>query len=595
MRPKLLYKNSLAVAAMALAFLLVANSAFAQGSSFTYQGRLTDGGAAANGIYDLQFVLFDSASSGAQIGSTQTLNSVLVSAGVFSVTLDFGANSFNGANRFLEISARLSGAGSFTLLTPRQQVTATPYAIRSVNASAADALSSTCAGCVQDTQINSVSGNKVSGTVASATNATQLGGIAASQYVQTSDSRLSDARPPTAGSSNYIQTNPSSAQNATFNISGNGTVGGTLSGNIVNAATQYNLGGARILGTFGTKSLFAGPRAGENNASNGTENAFFGDSAGLNNTTGRRNTFVGQSAGQTTRTGESNTIIGFASDVTSEDVSFATAIGAFARVSRSNSLVLGSDIPINNLPFNVGIGTGAPSKTLEVRTSAVGDGINLFGTAPAFFLSDAGNNEKAALAFAGSAGLYSTDAAAGDIVLRTNSGRLLLQHGTGGAGLILNLSGTVSVPNFGSGGTATVCRNSVNAGELAFCSSSLRYKSNVQTFLGGLDIINRLRPISFKWKQDGAKDIGLGAEEVEKVEPLLTFRNANGEIEGVKYNQLSAVFVNAFKEQQTEIQQQQARNAEQQRQINQQQVEIAKLDARLRAIERTLRKRSTRR
>ncbi len=150
MRPKLLYKNSLAVAAMALAFLLVANSAFAQGSSFTYQGRLTDGGTVANGLYDLQFALFDSASSGAQIGSTQTLNSVLVSAGVFSVTLDFGANSFNGANRFLEISARLSGAGSFTLLTPRQQVTATPYAIRSVNASAADALSNACAGCVQD-------------------------------------------------------------------------------------------------------------------------------------------------------------------------------------------------------------------------------------------------------------------------------------------------------------------------------------------------------------------------------------------------------------------------------------------------------------
>src|SRR5438477_4791638 len=218
MRPKLLYKNSLAVAAMALAFLLVANSAFAQGSSFTYQGRLTDGGAAANGIYDLQFVLFDSASSGAQIGSTQTLNSVLVSAGVFSVTLDFGANSFNGANRFLEISARPSGAGSFTLLTPRQPVTATPYAIRSVNASAADALSSACAGCVQDAQINSISGSKVSGTVASATNATnattattatnatnattapnatQLVGVAASQYVQTSDSRLTDPRPPT--------------------------------------------------------------------------------------------------------------------------------------------------------------------------------------------------------------------------------------------------------------------------------------------------------------------------------------------------------------------------------------------------------------
>src|SRR5947209_4723934 len=251
MRPKLLYKNSLAVAAMALAFLLVANSAFAQGSSFTYQGRLTDGGAAANGIYDLQFVLFDSASSGAQIGSTQTLNSVLVSAGVFSVTLDFGANSFNGANRFLEISARPSGAGSFTLLTPRQQVTATPYAIRSVNASAADALSSTCAGCVQDTQINSVSGNKVSGTVASATNATQLGGIAASQYVQTSDSRLSDARPPTTGSANYIQNSSNQQSSTNFNISGNGVVGGTLTGNVVNAADHFNLNNQPVMSVTG--------------------------------------------------------------------------------------------------------------------------------------------------------------------------------------------------------------------------------------------------------------------------------------------------------------------------------------------------------
>src|SRR5437867_10769532 len=128
MRPRLLYKNPLAVAASALALLLAATSAFAQASSFNYQGRLTDGGTAANGNYDLQFAVFDSLSGGTQVGSTQTLNTVAVSNGVFSVALDFGANSFSGANRFLEISARLSGGGSFTLLTPRQQVTATPYA-----------------------------------------------------------------------------------------------------------------------------------------------------------------------------------------------------------------------------------------------------------------------------------------------------------------------------------------------------------------------------------------------------------------------------------------------------------------------------------
>src|SRR2546421_10406009 len=125
MRPKLLYKNSLAVAVIALAFLFAASAALGQTSSFTYQGRLTDGGTAANGNYDVQFALFDSLSGGTQIGSPQTLNTVAVTGGVFTVTLDFGANSFSGANRFLEISARPSGTGSFTLLTPRQPVTAT--------------------------------------------------------------------------------------------------------------------------------------------------------------------------------------------------------------------------------------------------------------------------------------------------------------------------------------------------------------------------------------------------------------------------------------------------------------------------------------
>src|SRR5437879_6528164 len=165
MRPKLLCVNFFAVLTMVLAILFSASSVVAQTSSFTYQGRLTDGGTAANGNYDLQFALFDSLSGGTQIGSTQTLNTVVVSNGVFTVSLDFGANSFSGANRFLEIGARLSGAGSFTLLTPRQPVTATPYAVRSANASSADALSGSCSGCVADANISGMAGSKVTGTI----------------------------------------------------------------------------------------------------------------------------------------------------------------------------------------------------------------------------------------------------------------------------------------------------------------------------------------------------------------------------------------------------------------------------------------------
>ena len=125
MKPRTRCENLFVLAAIALAISINATTAVAQTSGFTCQGRLTDGGTAANGNYDLQFALFDSLSGGTQVGSTQTLNTVAVSNGVFTVSLDFGANAFPGASRFLEISARLSGSASFTPLTPRQPITST--------------------------------------------------------------------------------------------------------------------------------------------------------------------------------------------------------------------------------------------------------------------------------------------------------------------------------------------------------------------------------------------------------------------------------------------------------------------------------------
>jgi hypothetical protein len=121
---------------------------------------------------------------------------------------------------------------------------------------------------------------------------------------------------------------------------------------------------------------------------------------------------------------------------------------------------------------------------------------------------------------------------------------------TGYAGFF---DGSVGITVLGAG-SSQLCHN---GSLLTECSSSLRYKSDVHSFSGGLDIVKRLRPIAFTWKAGGAHDVGLAAEEVEQVEPLLTFRNQKGEIEGVKYNQLSAVFVNAILDQQAQIERQQ--------------------------------------
>src|SRR5262249_21473130 len=82
-------------------------------------------------------------------------------------------------------------------------------------------------------------------------------------------------------------------------------------------------------------------------------------------------------------------------------------------------------------------------------------------------------------------------------------------------------------------------------------------------FNSGLSLINRLRPITFDWKTDGSHDLGFGAEDVAKVSELLVIRNDKGEVEGVKYDRISAVLVNAVKEQQAQITQQQEGLAQQ--------------------------------
>lgn len=101
----------------------------ALGTAFTYQGRLTDAGAPATGIYDLQFQLFDAATAGVQVGSTVTAAAKTVTAGVFTVSLDFGTGAFAGNARWLEVGVRPGGSsGAYTILTPRQPLTAAPHA-----------------------------------------------------------------------------------------------------------------------------------------------------------------------------------------------------------------------------------------------------------------------------------------------------------------------------------------------------------------------------------------------------------------------------------------------------------------------------------
>jgi len=103
------------------------NAALSTG--FTYQGKLTDGGSPANGTYDFEFKLFDALSAGNPVGSTVTKLGETVTAGLFTVQLDFG-DVFNGTALYLDIGVRPGASvDPYTPLTPRQALTAAPYAI----------------------------------------------------------------------------------------------------------------------------------------------------------------------------------------------------------------------------------------------------------------------------------------------------------------------------------------------------------------------------------------------------------------------------------------------------------------------------------
>jgi hypothetical protein len=132
--------------------------------------------------------------------------------------------------------------------------------------------------------------------------------------------------------------------------------------------------------------------------------------------------------------------------------------------------------------------------------------------------------------------------------------------------LSIHPSGAVYLNDLGGPGGTPLCRN--GAGYIGACSSSLRYKKDVATYLGGLDVAMLLRPVSYTWKGDGRQDVGFAAEEVEQIEPRLTFKNKDGEVEGVNYGNITAVLVNSIKEQQTQIETQKEEIKKQQQLIN---------------------------
>ena len=515
--------------------LIGASAVAAQTTAFTYQGRLTDGGNPANGVYDIRFELYPDAINGLALSEPIIYPTLEVTNGVFSVRLGFSEELFTGEPRYIEIGIRPAGSPDlYTILSPRQPILSVPYAVRSL-------------------------------TAASAENSNQLGGVAASGFIQN-------------GSSQQAATN--------FNISGTGTLGGTLNANTVNTTTQYNLNGSRVLSVAGTNNFFAGLGTGAANTT-GNSNTFVGAFAGNDNTTANNNSFFGAGAGRDTTTGANNSFFGaFAGDVNTtggNNAFFGPGAGGSNTTASGNSF-FGSFAGTNNIggPNNSFFGADAGAAT------TVGSGnsffgaragvANLTGSNNTFFgegAGDATTNGNFNSFFGRNAGRANTTGSNNTLIGNdTNLGANNLSFATAiGAGALvstsntlvlgrgsdtvrvpgdLNVFGTISLMQLGSAGATALCYNGTTD-EIAFCSSSLRYKDRIVPFATGLEVINQLRPITFSWIENGARDLGLGAEEVAAVEPLLVTYNERGQVEGVKYDRIGVVLINAIKQQQSQI------------------------------------------
>jgi len=146
------------------------------------------------------------------------------------------------------------------------------------------------------------------------------------------------------------------------------------------------------------------------------------------------------------------------------------------------------------------------------------------------------------------------------------TGTLDIFDSTGGASrLSITSAGAVSLPSLASSSAATTGTVCWTAGgnltvdtTVACLASTRRIKQHIKPLISGLPTVMSLRPVSYNLKpefnpQHLGPQVGLIAEEVQKVDARLIAVDDNGSPRGVRYMQLTAVLVKAIQEQQKEI------------------------------------------
>ena len=301
----------------------------------------------------------------------------------------------------------------------------------------------------------------------------------------------------------------------------------------------------------------------------------------------RQNTAEGAGALLSLTAGGFNTAVGYLSLQGDTTGSYNTANGAVALhendTGHSNTANGYAAIRANT----TGIGntaTGAGALTFNTT----GDHNTASGTS-ALFLNDTGNNNTA---FGWRAGSSQTTGS-NNIYIGAEVAGVAGESNTIRMGrnitdtFIDGINGATA-----SGGAAVFVVG--EAGKLGTMPSSARFKDEIKPMDKASEVILALRPVSFRYKKEvdpqRVAQFGLVAEDVEKINPDLVIRDAQGRPQTVRYEQVNAMLLNEFlkeyrknEQQECKIEQQDAIIAHQQEQIEALTTGLQKVSAQLEA------------
>ncbi|PWU08907.1 MAG: hypothetical protein C5B51_06965 [Terriglobia bacterium] len=423
----------------------------------------------------------------------------------------------------------------------------------------------------------------------------------------------------------FKQGNSNIFQNGSGNLGiGTAAPGAPLDVNgAVNTASGFNLGGAPFaFGSLANGNAFLGFSG--NSTTTGIRNTASGVSALQSNTTGVYNTATGAFALYNNTEGFQNDAHGYGALAANTTGQLNTAMGVGAlgsNTSGSQNAAFGAEALQNNTTgvLNTALGIATlPANTTGYYNTAVGwsalknnttGAVNTASGYGALAHNITGNNNGAdgfLALYNNTTGSQNTAMGLGALQYNvTGSYNTALGYGAGpdinstglsnatavGANAVVSQSNALVLgsPGVNVGiGTPTPSNvftiakgagQAISDGWIVY--SSRRWKTNIQTLDGALGKVEQLRGVSYDRTDSGKHEVGVIAEEVGAVVPEVVTWDGNGQdVQGVDYSRLTALLIEATKEQQFLIR-------EQQQQIQAQQEQIAQLASQVKTVRDT--------